>query len=221
MVRIQAVLFDRDGVLVTFNLARAKLFFDPILPISLYEIAAKWEAYGQRYGFPTSLVEEEAFFAGFWGALADEFGLSAKLRDELLAFEYVSCLSAYVDGLHALAFARAQGLKVGVLSNFSLASLEKSLLATGYGGLFDAACAATVIGAAKPGAGAYLHTAAQVGAPPETCLFFDDEIACVEGARAVGMHAYWVNRQAAAHDFAAGMVADLGALPLLLAQYPR
>ena len=97
----------------------------------------------------------------------------------------------------------------------------RPLAAMGVGDLVDAACAATVIGAAKPDPRAYQIAAARLGVEPQECLFLDDEEACVAGARAVGMTAYRVDRTLQAHALDQGIVADLGVLPELLARLGR
>lgn len=215
---IQAVIFDRDGVLTDFDLDAGDRFFGPRIPLSLWDIAARWEAQGRANGFPRSLVEERTFFARFWNAISDEFRLPPVVRRELHEFDYTTCLKAFADAGPALMAARAAGLRVGVLSNFALASLGKSLQATGLAPWIDAACAATVIGVAKPEAAAYQTVASRLGVAPEACLFFDDEVDCVEGALRVGMRAYRVDRTRQCHDLPAGVVADLSALTLLLTQ---
>ena len=213
----RAVLFDRDGVLTDFDLAAGEAFFGPRVPLSLWAISERWEQWGQRIGFPKNQSEEDRFFAGFWDALCDELALPAATRRDLHAFDYTTCLTAFVDAQPALEVTRQAGLAVGVLSNFSLASLDASLRSTGLASWIDAACAATVIGVAKPDPAAYRIVAARLGVDPADCLFFDDEPECVEGARHAGMTAYRVDRRRTAHDLAAGVVADLSALPALLA----
>ena len=215
---IQAVIFDRDGVLLDFDMEAAAHFFTPRVPLSLWEIFERWEAWGGQVGFPRSVAEESAFFTGFWGSLCDELALSAATRNDLQQFDYTTCLKVYPDVLPALQIARAANLRIGVLSNFALASLEHSLHTAGLASWIDVACAATVIGAAKPSPAAYAITAARLGIAPEQCLFFDDELPCVEGALAAGMQAYHVDRTLSAHDLAACKVADLGALTTLLKQ---
>ena len=116
----------------------------------------------------------------------------------------------------ALELVRASGRKTGVLSNFSLASLEPSLAAAGLIDLVDGICAAHVLGAAKPAAEAYHAIADALGCPPAACVMLDDEPACVEGARAAGMRAYLVDRSRAGHDLERGVVADCSALAELL-----
>lgn len=213
---IQAVIFDRDGVLTDFDMVAGERFFGPRVPLSLWDIFLRWETLGQTIGFPSSVAEEVHFFRRFWDAISDECGLDAATRQELHDFDYTTCLQVFADARPALMACRAAGLRTGVLSNFALASLAQSLQATGLASWIDVACAATVIGAAKPDARAYLTTAAQLGVAPQQCLFFDDELPCVEGARRVGMHAFWVDRTRRDHDLDAGIVADLGALTQLI-----
>ncbi len=215
-LKIQAVIFDRDGVLTDFDMEAATRFFSRRVSLSLWEIFERWETMGQRQGFPCTIAEEKAFFVRFWNDLADELGLSGVIRSELHQFDYATCLTVYPDVLPALKAARAANLSIGVLSNFALASLEESLLTTGLARWIDVACAATVIGSRKPDAASYATAAARLGVAPEECLFFDDEMPCVAGALACGMHAYHVDRTLSGHDLDAGKVADLSALPALL-----
>ena len=212
----RAVIFDRDGVLTDFDLTAGEAFFGPRVPLNLWAISERWEQWGRRIGFPKNQSEEDRFFAGFWDALCDELALPEATRRDLHAFDYTTCLTAFADAPPALDAARRAGLAVGVLSNFSLASLDASLRTTGLAPWIDAACAATVIGVAKPDPAAYRIAAARLGVAPQDCLFFDDEADCVEGARRVGMTAYLVDRRRTAHDLAAGVVADLSALRGLL-----
>ena len=212
----RAVILDRDGVLTSFSLAAAGAFFASLLPLSLDEMYERWESWGAKVGFPCSLEEEDSFFRGYWDSLADEFALDEKARSLLRAFDYTGCLVAYPDVRPALVSARQAGLKVGVLSNFSLASLDPSLEATGLSELVDAACAATVIGASKPQTKAYDIAARALGVTAEECLFFDDEQPCVDGARQAGMTAFLVDRSLDRHDLSRGAVRDLSAITCLV-----
>lgn len=213
---IRAVVFDRDGVLTDFDLAAGERFFGPRVPLSLWEISTRWEQWGAQVGFPRTLEAEQTFFQGLWDNLCDELDLSDAVRADLHAFDYSSCLAVFPDVVPALQAAHAAGLRIGVLSNFGLASLDRSLAATGLDRWIDVACAATVIGAAKPAPAAYAAVLAQLGVPAQSCLFFDDELECVEGARAVGMNAYIVDRRRTSHDRTAKIAADLTLLADLL-----
>jgi FMN phosphatase YigB (HAD superfamily) len=56
---------------------------------------------------------------------------------------------------------------------------------------------------------------------PGACLFFDDERACVQGASAVGMHAYLVDRGCSDHVLEEYIVTDLSIVELILSGKER
>lgn len=205
---IKAVLFDRDGVLTYFDLKGAEAYFRPLFPISVYELAARWQQWGAQVGFPRSLAEEQVFLRGFWNRMADEFELAPPQRSQLLALDYARFIVAYPEAAAVLAELKARGLRIGVLSNFSLASLESSLAAAGLAQWIDVACAATVIGASKPSAAAYHAALAALDVTAEQCLFLDDEPECVAGAQQVGMRAWLVDRAGNGGPPSAGRLAD-------------
>jgi putative hydrolase of the HAD superfamily len=159
----------------------------------------RWEAWGEQTGFPRSLEEEGAFLQGFWDTIGQTFGLTQDQTDQLHQIDYTDYIRAFPDALPAINAVRRAGLQVGVLSNFSLASLDASLEAAGFAGMIDVACAATVIGVSKPSPEAYLLTAERLRVPPERCIFVDDESICVAGAEQVGMRAYQVRREQKPH----------------------
>ncbi len=213
-----AVIFDRDGVLTDFDVPAATAYFRELLPVSIEELSIRWQQWGQAAGFPRSLAEEQRFWQGFWQQVSDDLNLSPPVRTQLHRLDYKLFLQPFPDAHGALLATRQRGLKTGVLSNFNLASLADSLTAVGLAGLVDAACAAPVIGVSKPHPEAYLTITRTLEVLPEQCLFFDDEPACVAGARHLGMIAFLVDRQQPRHDIAAGVVCDLTALPTILNQ---
>ncbi len=213
---IAAVLFDRDGVLTYFDVEAAVAFFRPLLPISLAEIARRWQGLGAGIGFPRNLAEERLFWSNFWEQLGDEFALTAAQRAALGELDYTRFVVPYPEVRSVLAQLRAQNIQLGVLSNFSLASLEQSLVTAGLAEYFDIACSAPVLGVAKPDARAYKIALEALQVPPGQCLFFDDEAICVEGARRVGLHAYLVDRQAPADALNHGVVANLQSIQMLI-----
>ncbi|MCO5243911.1 MAG: HAD-IA family hydrolase [Anaerolineae bacterium] len=212
----RALIFDRDGVLTYFELVEAAAFFRPLLPISIWEMAREWQAFGEEQGFPTSVDHERSFFADFWDRERVRHNLSPAQYEALLTLDYTRFVRAFPDSQPALRHARQAGYRIGVLSNFSLASLDASLHAAGLADDIDTACAATVIGASKPARPAYEQIAAALGVEPEACLFFDDEPLCVEGARAAGMCAYLVDRHRQESDLAGNVIHSLAMLPALL-----
>jgi putative hydrolase of the HAD superfamily len=213
---IDAMLFDRDGVLTYFDVNSAISFFRPLLPISLLEIAARWQALGVAVGFPRNLGEERLFWVNFWEQLSDEFLLTAEQRATLRSLDYTRFVVPYPEVRSVLEQLRAIDVRLGVLSNFSLASLEQSLVTSKLAEYFDIACSAAVIGAAKPAAKAYEIALKALQVKPEQCLFLDDEVECVEGARKLGVRAYLVDRQATTHNLERAVLANLQPVPLLV-----
>jgi putative hydrolase of the HAD superfamily len=218
---ISAILFDRDGVLTYFDTAGAAEYFRPLLPISIFARASRWQVAGAKRGFPRNLAEERAFFGEFWSEVATEFSLDAAQCASLTAVDYTQFIVAYPEVEEALKQLRAQNVRLGVLSNFSLASLDHSLVSVGLGDYFDVVCAAPVIGASKPSAKAYQIALDALQVKPEQCLFFDDEWECVEGARLVGMRAFLVDRHAPSTDWRQRIVTDLLEVPALVARTSR
>lgn len=213
---ISAVIFDRDGVLTDFDIPSAVQYFSSLLPIDLQAIEKRWHSWGMTVGFPRNLAEETQFWYGFWEQISDDLDLSSEVRTQLHQVDYTQFMKPFPDAQEALLIAREKQLKTGVLSNFTLASLTKSLTAVGLAEFVDEACAAPVIGASKPDPKAYLTITQRLGVKPEECLFFDDEIECVAGATAVGMQAYLVDRHRSGNDLAASIVQDLSALSTIL-----
>jgi HAD superfamily hydrolase (TIGR01509 family) len=212
-----AAIFDRDGVLTDFDLQSAAIFFRRLLPLSMAELAACWQEWGQATGFPRDIAEERHFWRAFWDYLSDKLALSQEVRAQLQGVDYVDFVKPFPDARLALELVHKQGLKVGVLSNFSLASLEASLQAAGLADLIDVALAAPTMGVAKPEPRSYLAVAEALQVDPGSCLFFDDESVCVQGASAVGMHAYLVDRGRSGYVLAERIVSDLSVVELILA----
>ncbi|MCB8943863.1 MAG: HAD family hydrolase [Ardenticatenaceae bacterium] len=213
---IRAVIFDRDGVLTEFDIDAAEAFLQPRLHMPLIELAQRWVKWSDVIGTPKSEVEEGDLFRGFWTYISDLVGVSEAVRQELFDFDYLGVIRPFADAAVALQYCKQMGLKVGVLSNFSLATLDQSLAAGGLGTWVDYAAAAPVIGYAKPQAESYQHIAQKLDVLPDECLLLDDDPAYVAGAQAVGMHTCLVNRRLLAHDLANGVLKDLTALPTAL-----
>jgi HAD superfamily hydrolase (TIGR01509 family) len=213
---LRAVVLDRDGVLTYFDMERAASFFQPLVPFSLNELFRRWEKWGEQIGFPSTLEEESIFFTGFWEHLQQECELNDAQHRALNDCDFYQFMRCYPEVPEVLRELKRRNVAIGVLSNFSLASLERSLEAVGIYRWIDVACAATVIGFAKPQPEAYRYVAAQLHTPPEACLFLDDEAPCVAGAREVGMSAYLVDRKRTQDERARHIVHDLtAALDLL------
>ncbi len=218
MPTFTTVIFDRDGVLTDFDLQAALAFLQPMVSLSLEDLIKQWIAWGNKTPFPQEATAERQFWRGFWDQVSDHLALPAAVRERLYTFDYLSIIHAYPDARPALETARAHHLQTGVLSNFPLASLGASLTTVGLADLIDAAFVARSGGTFKPHPQAYQGILAALQVAPELCLYFDDELPCVEGARALGMTAYLVDRHRPDHQLADGVVRDLSVLPALLTE---
>ena len=78
---IQAVIFDRDGVLTYFDTRVVMTSLLSILPLSVEELTERWWAWEHEHGVPTDAEEEARMFTLFWERLADELSLSAAQRE--------------------------------------------------------------------------------------------------------------------------------------------
>jgi len=192
---IRGVIFDRDGVLTYFDYSSALELFRGVPQFSLEEAFARWTAWCSAAEPARDEDSERRLFAGFFSELSREWNLGRDVRDRFLAFDYLGMIRAFPDARRALEAARKRGLRVGVLSNFPLASLAASLRVAGFEGLIDRAASAPVIGAAKPHPRAYAYMLEALGLEPEECLLIDDEVPCVEGARAAGIRAFLLDRK--------------------------
>lgn len=216
---IRAIIFDRDGVLSDFDYRQAQTHFARLLPLSVEQLAARWIAWGGEVGFPSTKAEETEFFQQFWRKLSVEFNLSDDHYQRLVATDYMQFLTPYRDARPALDEVKRRGLRVGVLSNFSLATLEESLDALQLLPMVDASCAATALGHPKPEAEAYLTICRQLDISPTECLYFDDEPDCVAGAAQTGMVAYLVDRYQRFPEWTNLVVQDLSSIKSVVDAY--
>lgn len=212
----QAAIFDRNNVLIEYDFDVAHAFFDPLLPISIFELGDRWQAWGETVGFPATPDAETEFWYSFWQQLGTELALSATTVSKLQTFVYAHVLRPYKDARPALQAVKDQGLQVGILSNFPLATIETSLSATNLLDLVDIALSSVQIGAAKPNPAAYTHIMQALHIPATEALFFDDTQIHVDAARQMGFTAYLVDRQRSEHDLDNGIICNLEVIPSLL-----
>ena len=210
---IKAAIFDRNNVLIEYDFTYAKNYFEPLLPISIFELGDRWQAWGETTGFPADAAAEKQFWSGFWERIGEEYELGTAVCRQLHAFRYVDVLKPFADARPTLQALREKGLQIGVLSNFPLATIESSLEAVNQLDLVDVALSSTNIGVAKPNPEAYHHIARTMQFAYAEALFIDDTPVHVQAARQLGMHAYLLDRQQTSHDPAGGVIRDLAILP--------
>ncbi len=86
----------------------------------------------------------------------------------------------------AVGAARAGGIRTGLVSNsWGESGYERDR----FGDVFDAVVISAEVGMRKPDPEIYLLAAERIGVPPAECVFVDDLLHNVDGARSVGMEA--------------------------------
>ncbi|MEN9938904.1 MAG: hypothetical protein RLZZ387_5483 [Chloroflexota bacterium] len=226
MKDIRAVIFDRDNTLLAFDrsaVARVEerlIALAPGLPRGA--TAAHW--LGWPGPWPRAAADEPAFWRTFWGSLAARHGLppeDAAALDTLGDF-YHTCFTPFPDAKPCVRALHAHGLRLAVLSNFELPSIDRTLRHAGIDpGLFDALLSSAATGFPKPDPRAYHAAADALGLPLSACLLVDDLPANVEGARRAGMPALLLDRTGQAPS-GPEMVTSLAALLVLInRQYKR
>jgi FMN phosphatase YigB (HAD superfamily) len=217
--KIEAVVFDRDGVLADFDIESANIFYANYLPdTDVIELSVMWQQWGEKRGFPATLEGERDFFDSFWQHLGLQFALRPDTIDILRASRYTDHMFLFPEVKAGLNWLKAEDIKVGVLSNFSLASIEESLNELGILQYVDVACAATVIGVSKPDPRSYKIVLDKLRVDPHRVLYFDDEEQNVAGARDAGIdHAYLVDRKSGKRsDLTRRVVTDLSEIRVIL-----
>jgi FMN phosphatase YigB (HAD superfamily) len=221
-MRIQAIIFDRDNTLVHFDSTRVEAVGARIASIAPeLPAAAPLGAWRRWPGpWPRHVDEEPAFWRRFWTTLGQEHSLSdrqvAALAAEVAAI-YHTCFTAFPDTALALAELRAAGLRLALLTNFELPSVDRTLAGAGIDpALFDAIHTGVGLGIVKPDPRAFLAVAAELGLPPAACAVVDDLGENVAAARSIGMRGVQIDRSLPLTATAADRIGSLGALLELL-----
>ena len=214
--RYTAVILDRDGVLATFDFAKISSYFDHLLPISLTTLIEVWIDWAQGREDPRNIIEEHKYLQEFWDHICSMYEIDRSIEIRLRQFEYTQFMSLYPEVPQTLLELRDRGVQLGVLSNFGLASLDKSLEALGIAHYFTAAIAAPVINSYKPAPASYMAAANALGIDSHNILFVDDELDCVEGARKVGFSAVLMDRKGKRESHCIQTIDDLSAILELL-----
>lgn len=183
-MRVEAIIFDCDGVLADSEWASAQA----------------WQVTLARLGYQMSAAE----FGGFIGTtdwdLAETFGerlghdpqeVLAAANDELRSI-LAGGLEAFDDAVGLLD--RLDGKPLAVASNSDRWRLEAVLAAAGLDGRFEVSVAADEVGQPKPAPDVYLRAAELLDVFPARCLVVEDSPTGITAARAAGMQVVAVDR---------------------------
>jgi REG-2-like HAD superfamily hydrolase len=124
-------------------------------------------------------------------------GEHEELFEELHRFyERSEAWCLYPDALEVLAAIRERGYRTGLISNWD-ERLPDLLVQMGLADGLDPIVVSCEVGWEKPDPRIFRHALDLAGVPPERALMVgDDEVADIEGASAVGMHALRIDHDA-------------------------
>jgi 2-haloacid dehalogenase len=181
-----------------------------------------WRAKQIAYSFCATLMERYADFDALTAAALDyvaaQFGvaLDAGARGGLI--DAWGALPAYPEVAGTLSALRARGCKLGVLTNASPRSLERTLAAAGLRDALDAALSVDAVRAFKPSPRVYALATERFGLAAERIAFVSSNGWDATGAAEFGMGVIWCNRAGLpAETFGARPARTIGGLAELLA----
>lgn len=203
-MRYQAVFFDRDNTLLHSDRSLGKVWREKIFTWSGRKFGSL--SYGHmmalfdRAGYPKdglkSVEAEIAFWKRYYYELLLENGVADQLEaraEELHQMTWLKGLQLFPEVRELLDWCRAQGLRMGVISDTS-PSLSLTLEAAGIGDYFDCAICSDLVGVMKPDPRIYQAALDALGVTAEESIYVDDYDVEAGGARAMGFTAFHLNR---------------------------
>jgi putative hydrolase of the HAD superfamily len=221
-MQIQAIIFDRDQTLLYFDpaqLAGLEAQVQIIAPALPPHAAVRaWSSWPGPW--PQHRDDEPTFWAEFWASLGAAHSLLPaqvmRLTKDVGAI-YHTTFAAYPDALPALRSLRAGGLRLAILTNYELPSVDRTLDHAGIDpALFDVALTSAMLGVYKPDRRAFAAAATALDLPPHACVFVDDLAENVAAARSVGMQSYRIDRSFPVDDLPNARISTLDSLIGLL-----
>jgi putative hydrolase of the HAD superfamily len=125
-------------------------------------------------------VEDEPFAC----QLAERYGRERRARH-----------ATFTDAAPALEWARRHYSKLALVTNGASCLQREKLAASGFERYFDVIAVSGEVGVGKPAAAIYTQTLERLGVRAASAAMIGDSLERdVEGARAAGLHAVWLNR---------------------------
>jgi len=179
----QILLFDLGGVLVE-NASFERLNALMPRPLDMAELKQRWLASPALRAFERGRLAPEEFAARF----VAEWHLACGAHT--LLEEFTAWPRGFYPGVDALLARLRPHFRLGCLSNSNALHWARF---GGFAGCFDITLSSHLLGVIKPDAECFTHAVAACGVPAGAVAFFDDSIANVEAARAIGMRAFHVH----------------------------
>jgi putative hydrolase of the HAD superfamily len=202
---LKAVLFDLDDTLYDHQhssrsaLAALHGRYACFQHLTLDELERQHTALLDRYHARVlggEITLDEARLGRFTDLLCKYGGTDAPEEATRLYREtYLGSERATAGALPLLERLRADGLKIGLVTNNVVAEQMGKLARLGLASQFDVLAISEAVGCTKPDARIFAHALEQLGcAADDVVMVGDSWSADVQGARSAGIRAVWLNR---------------------------
>lgn len=176
---IKAVIFDWGGVLIDNPAPGLTKYCAQWLGVSPDDLAPMQERY--MLGFQKSAVTEEEF----WQLVCRSFGINVPAPGRIWGKAFSAVYKPKEEMFQLAAALRKNGYKTGFLSNTEIPAM-KFFKQQGYT-MFDVALFSCAEGTAKPEMTIYDRMVARLNVPSGSCVFIDDRLLFVQGAKIAGL----------------------------------
>jgi len=177
--KIEAVLFDWGGVLIDNPASGLMDYCAGALGVSVKDYTRAHNECGET--FQKGLISEEAF----WRQVCERLGCPPPRKTSLWGQAFRAVYSPREEVFALARRLRQRGYRTSLLSNTEAPAMA-FFLELGYDA-FDAATFSCAEGVFKPERQIYEIAAGKLGTSPAQCVFLDDKLSFVDGARAAGM----------------------------------
>lgn len=207
-LRIEAVIFDLDGVLLD-----SEPLHEQATKAVLAECGVTTASGDPYVGMTTR--ESFALMCREFALPHDPAELDARYTARVIPMlrDHARPLPGVPDVLRTL---KARGLPLAVGSSSRREIIEATLEGLGLCGLFDVVVSAADLPRGKPAPDVFLEAARRLGVVPEACVVIEDSERGVQAARAAGMRCVAVPCGVTRHHDFAGATLVLETLPELL-----
>ncbi len=215
---VRAIFFDRDETLCYRSQERDQEFIEWVQAHSRYAPVpfaqaqtTVWSEFfaSHRTDQIVDVGSEARFWVDFWRRSLELLGIDAAWLDQVLErFVFFKFSQLYPETFSVLERLHNHGFWLGVISD-TFPSLGDSLSYLRLDHFFHVVVDSASVGSTKPSPVIYRRALDMLQIPPQAGLFIDDVYENVEGARAVGMQALWLDRLHFQHDLRAGVIANL------------
>jgi putative hydrolase of the HAD superfamily len=163
----------------------------------------RWAPEYRREAWRRALADQGVDDVALAEELGERFGIERRARHEVFA-----------DVPAALA---AAGVPLALVTNGASCLQREKLAGSGLADRFDAVVVSGDLGIGKPDASVFRHALALLGVPAGAAVMVGDNLGNdVDGARAAGLHAVWINRTGSPCPDGVTAISTLAELPAVL-----